>query len=217
MFEHNVSRRRILRWGGTAATILVCGAALPNFGIDEALAADLGEGDVAILNYAYALEQLESAFYTTVTDHPFRGITQQETETFFEIRDHEAAHKAFFKKALGERAIPEIEVDFSQIDFEQRSSVLSAADAFENLGVAAFNGAGPLINNLDYLTAAVTIVSVEARHAAMISALLHGPSRASAGHGHISADGLDATVQPKAVLAKSKPFIKTALTASSLN
>jgi hypothetical protein len=214
--KHNFSRRRILRWSGTAATILICGVSLPNFGIDKALAADLGDGDVAILNYAYALEQLEYAFYTTVTDHPFRGITQQETETFVEIRDHEAAHKAFFKKALGDRAIPDIEVDFSQINFAHRASVLSAADAFENLGVAAFNGAGPLINNLDYLTAAITIVSVEARHAAMISALLHGPSRASAGQGHISANGLDATMQPKAVLAKSKPFIKTALTAATL-
>jgi hypothetical protein len=214
--EHNFSRRRILRWSGTAASILICGAALPNFGIDTALAADLGEGDVAILNYAYALEQLESAFYTTITDHPFRGITRQETETFVEIRDHEAAHKAFFKNALGDRAIPEIEVDFSKINFEHRSSVLNAADAFETLGVAAFNGAGPLIGNLDYLTAAGTIVSVEARHAAMISALLHGPSRASAGHGHISANGLDETMLPNAVLAKSKPFIKTALTAASL-
>jgi hypothetical protein len=59
--EHNFSRRRILRWSGTAASILICGVALPNFGIDTALAADLGEGDVAILNYAYALEQLELA------------------------------------------------------------------------------------------------------------------------------------------------------------
>jgi hypothetical protein len=50
----------------------------------------------------------------------------------------------------------------------------------------------------------------------MISALLHGPSAASAGQGHVSAKGLDATMQPKAVLAKSKPFIKTALTAASL-
>jgi hypothetical protein len=214
--QRRVSRRRVLMWGGTAASILICGTALPNFGIDAALAADLGEGDVAILNYAYALEQLEAAFYSKLTDSPFRGITQQETDTFVEIRDHEVAHKAFFKKALGDHAIPEIEVDFSKIDFGHRSSVLNAADAFENLGVAAFNGAGPLISNADYLLAAGTIVSVEARHAAMISALLHGPSAASAGKGHVNAKGLDATMPPAAVLAKAKPFIKTQLTAASL-
>jgi hypothetical protein len=214
-FEKGYPRRTILKWGGGAASIVVCGAVLPNFGIDAALAADLGDGDVAILNYAYALEQLEAAFYTKVTDHPFDGATHHETETFTEIRDHETAHREFFKKALGEHAIPEIEVDFSKINFGRRSSVLNAADAFENLGIAAFNGAAPLLGNVDYLMAAGTIVSVEARHAAMISALLHGPSSASAGEGHVNSKGLDAAMPPKSVLAQAGPFIKTALTAVS--
>lgn len=215
--EPKFSRRGILKWSGMAAsTVLICGVALPNFGIGTAWATNLGEGDAAILNYAYALEQLEAAFYTKVTDHPFIGITQNEIETFVEIRDHEEAHKAFLRKALGERAIPDIEVDFSQVNFKRRSSVLAAADSFENLGIAAFNGAGPLISNVDYLAAAGTIVSVEARHAAMISALLHGPSAASAGKGNVSAKGLDRAMKPTAVIAKSKSFIKTTLTAASL-
>jgi Ferritin-like domain len=215
MSQREISRRRILRWGGTAASIVICGVALPNFGIDAALAADLGEGDVAILNYAYALEQLEAAFYTKIADNPFKGITQQETATFVEIRDHEVAHKEFFKKALGDHAIPEIDVDFSGIDFGRRSGVLDTANVFENLGIAAFNGAGPLLSNADYLSAAGTIVSVEARHAAMIAALLHGPSAASAGEGHVNNEGLDGAMQPKAVLSKAKPFIKTSLNSAS--
>src|ERR1700743_2880749 len=184
--EH--SRRPILRWSAGAAVILVCGSMLPNFGISPALAADLGEGDVAILNYAYALEQLEAAFYTKVTDHPFKGATKHETETFTEIRDHERAHVDFFKRALGEHAIPAIEVDFPKVDFDRRASVLGAAG---------------------------TIVSVEARHAAMISALLHGPSSASAGEGHVSSKGLDATMPPGKVLAQAKSFLKTPLSAAS--
>ena len=215
-FERRYPRRAILKWGGAAASVVVCGAVLPNFGIDAALAADLGDGDIAILNYAYTLEQLEAAFYTKVTDHPFKGVTQRETDTFVEIRDHERAHREFFEKALGDHAIPEIEVDFSKVDFDSRSSVLNTADAFENLGIAAFNGAGPLIGNADYLVAAGTVVSVEARHAAMIAALIHGPSAASAGQGHISEKGLDLIMEPKAVLAKAKPFVKTPLTAAWL-
>jgi Ferritin-like domain len=215
--EPKFSRRSILKWSGTvASTVFVCGVALPNFGLGTAWAANLGEGDVAILNYAYALEQLEAAFYTKVIDHPFNEITQTETEAFVEIRNHEESHKSFLKKALGDHAIPEIEVDFSQVNFKNRSNVLAAADSFENLGIAAFNGAAPLLTNVDYLVAAGTIVSVEARHAAMISALVHGPSAASAGKGHVSAKGLDETMPPRAVLAKSKPFIKTDLTAASL-
>jgi hypothetical protein len=214
--DQEYPRRTILKWGAGAAGILVCGSMLPNFGISPALAADLGDGDIAILNYAYALEQLEAAFYTKVTDQPFKGITSQEIDAFTEIRDHERAHVDFFKKALGDHAIPAIDIDFSKIDFDRRSNVLGAADAFENLGVAAFNGAGPLLVNTDYLAAAGTIVSVEARHAAMISALLHGPSSASAGKGHVSSKGLDETMPPSKVLAQAKPFIKTPLTAASL-
>jgi len=209
------SRRKVLRWGGAAASVMVAGAVLPNFGLSSALAADLGEGDVAILNYAYALEQLEAAFYTKVTDKPFQSITQQEASTFAEILGHEVLHREFLKKALGEHAISDIEVDFSKVNFDNRASVLDTADAFENLGVAAYNGAGPLIKNVDYLAAAGTMVSVEARHCAMIAALLHGPSAASAGAGHTSG-GLDAAMPPKGVLAEAKPFIKTPLTSTTL-
>jgi hypothetical protein len=44
--------------------------------------------------------------------------------------------------------------------------VPTTAKTFEDLGVAAYNGAGKLIKNIDYLKAAGRIVSVEARHAA---------------------------------------------------
>ena len=54
------SRRAVLQWGaGAGAALAVFGGRLPNFGISQALAADLGEGDVGILNYAYALEQCD--------------------------------------------------------------------------------------------------------------------------------------------------------------
>jgi rubrerythrin len=215
-FERSYSRRNVLRWGCAAGSVMVAGAALPNFGIVPALAADLGEGDIAILNYAYALEQLEAAFYAKIVDQPFNGVTKKESETFARIRDHEIAHREFFKKALGEHAIPDVEVDFSRVHFADRSSVLNTADTFENLGVAAYNGAGTLIKNVDYLAAAGTIVSVEARHAAMIAELLHGLSATSAGAGHVNSKGLDEEMRPKSVLSKAKPFIKTPLTAASL-
>lgn len=179
---------------------------------DKDHSVDLGDGDVAVLNYAYALEQLEAEFYGRVIDNPFKGLTSQEERTFVEIRDHEIAHREFLRKALGGQAISAIDVDFSTINFDDRANVLGYADTFENLGVAAFNGAGHLIQNVDYLAAAGTIVSVEARHTAMIATLLHGPSAASAGTGHISPQGLDMAMSPKEVLARAKQFIKSPLT-----
>ena len=200
-----------------AATLAVAGSVLPNFGISAALAADLGSGDIGVLNYAYALEQLEAAFYTQVVKTPYSGVTKAELAVLTAIRDHEIAHREFLKKALGKNAIPGLEVDFSAIDFTSRKSVLGTADMFENLGVAAYNGAGQLIKNVDYLAAAGSIVSVEARHTAAIAELIGGADRQGGRRRPCRhASGLDEALSPGEVLPKAAPFIKTPVTANSL-
>jgi hypothetical protein len=216
MTEFELSRRHVLKWTGVAATVAIAGSLLPNFGISAALAADLGAGDIGILNYAYALEQLEAAFYTQVVETPYKGATKNELSNLTAIRDHEIAHRQFLKKALGKKAIPSLEVDFSAIDFSSRKSVLGTADVFENLGVGAYNGAGHLIKNVAYLAAAGSIVSVEARHAATIAELLHGYGRDAVGGKNVDIKGLDAALSPAEVLPKAAPFIKTPVTANSL-
>jgi len=216
MSDFTPSRRLVLKWTGVATTLAIAGSVLPNFGISQALAADLGSGDIGVLNYAYALEQLEAAFYSQAVKTPYDGITKAELKTLTTIRDHEIAHRQFLKKALGKKAIPSLEVDFSAIDFTSRKSVLGTADVFENLGVAAYNGAGQLIKNVDYLAAAGSIVSVEARHTAAIQEMLTGASAKAAGEGHVDSKGLDEALSPGDVLPKAAPFIKTPVTANSL-
>ena len=216
MSDFTPSRRHVLKWTGVAATLAIAGSVLPNFGISEALAADLGSGDTGVLNYAYALEQLEAAFYTQAVKTPYSGITKAELKTLSDIRDHEIAHRQFLKKALGKKAIPSLEVDFSAIDFTSKKSVLGTADVFENLGVAAYNGAGQLIKTVAYLAAAGSIVSVEARHAAAIAELIGGADAKAAGEGHVDKNGLDGALSPAEVLPKAAPFIKTPVTANSL-
>ena len=154
MTASNPSRRHILKWTGVATTVAIAGSFLPNFGISSALAADLGEGDIGVLNYAYALEQLEAAFYIQVVKTPYEGITDVELANLKKIRDHEVAHVAFLKKALGKNGVGGLEVDFSAVDFTSRKSVLGTADVFENLGVGADKGAGQRIQNLDNRAAA---------------------------------------------------------------
>jgi len=88
---------------------------------------------------------------------------------------HEKIHVDFFRQAIaGANATPlqNLTPDFSAINFNDRSSVLNAAKAFEDLGVAAYNGAGQYIQTAAYLTIAGKIVSVEARHAALIRDLI---------------------------------------------
>ncbi len=132
----------------------------------------LGTGDIGILNYAYALEQLEAAFYIQVAANPYSGISATEQSYLNDVRDHEIAHREFFRKALGTSAIPDLTPNFASIDFTSRTSVLNTAKAFEDLGVSAYNGAGKLLTDPNNLTMAGKIVSVEARHAAIIRELI---------------------------------------------
>ncbi len=175
---------------------------------------NLGTGDIGILNYAYALEQLEAAFYTQVLASPYANITTAESSLLADIRDHEIAHREYLKMALGSNAIANLTVNFSSIDFSKRDKVLEIAKTFEDLGVSAYNGAGKLITNPDYLLAAGKIVSVEARHAAYIRDLISNGSFADSTV--VDANGLDMSRNPSQVLTLAAPFVTNRINFSGL-
>ncbi len=135
---------------------------------------DVGGGDAGILNYAYALEQLEAAFYARVKTGSYYtalGPTAAERQIFDDLAAHEAIHRDFLKAALqanGIAPLKDLTPDFGSINFDDRSSVLTAAQTFEDTGVAAYNGAGRFLTSNTNLALAGKIVSVEARHAALI-------------------------------------------------
>ena len=175
---------------------------------------NLGKGDIGILNYAYALEQLEAAFYIRVVSTFYGGATAKEMEYLTDIRDHEIAHREFFKTVLSNRAIRTLEFDFSSINFGSRDSVLGTAKAFEDLGVSAYNGAGELIENPEYLLLAGKIVSVEARHAATLRDLISYGSFADSTA--VDGQGLDLVRTPPEVLAIADQYIVTRILAHNL-
>lgn len=179
-------------------------------------AVDLGKGDTGVLNYAYALEQLEAAFYTQVVSTPYSGMSAAERVILTDIRDHEIAHRELFKTALGKKAIPALQANFTTINFNNRASVLGTAKTFEDLGVSAYNGAGQLLDKGDYLLLAGKIVSVEARHAAAIRDLLQPMSASFSGDDVVDANGLDMAKMPSEVLAAAAPFIRGQINASNL-
>ena len=213
--EANMARRSFLRYAGaSAATMAVMGMAsckkdrnVTNDGTD------IGSGDIGILNYAYALEQLEAAFYLQVIATPYSNISTIETSYLTDIRDHEVIHRDFFKTALGSSAIMGLTPDFSKINFSDRASVLGAAKAFEDLGVRAYDGAGYLIQDVGYLALAGKIVSVEARHAALISNLITPGS--FVGSDQVDASGLNYSNSISEVIAIANGFLKTKITASN--
>ncbi len=173
----------------------------------------LTNDDFGILNYAYALEQLEAAFYTQVVKSFYTGATDAEKAILTDLMAHEVIHREFFKAALGAKAIPALEVNFASIDFTNRMSVLSTAKALEDTGVKAYNGAGKLIKNVDYLLVAGKIVSVEARHASAIRDLLNPNSMDFAGDDVVKdPSGLDGAELPSKILPIAATFLKTKIT-----
>lgn len=209
------SRRKFFGIMGAGTALMVTAAACKKTDIgSNNSGVNLGSGDPGILNYAYALEQLEAAFYTQIIATPYSGISTMEMSYLQDVRDHEIAHREFFKAALGIGAIQKLEVNFSSIDFTSRTSVLGTAKAFEDLGVSAYNGAGKLIVNPDYLTLAGKIVSVEARHAALIRDLITPGSFGDMTA--VDANGLDMARTPNEVLSIAGAFLKTKINASNL-
>ncbi|MFP3594743.1 ferritin-like domain-containing protein, partial [Chryseobacterium sp. SIMBA_038] len=103
---------------------------------------DLGTGDVGILNYAYALEQLEADFYTKVVNNFYTGISSIEKEVFTDLYHHEVIHRDFFKAAISgatNHVLPKLEFQYPNVNFNDRNSVLATAKALEDTGVAAYN------------------------------------------------------------------------------
>lgn len=218
------SRRSFLHWAGITVGVATVGG-LVGCSDDptsppQSTGVSLGSGDFGILNYAYALEQLEAAFYTQVMSTPYSGMTAAETAILTDIRDHEITHRDFLKAALGSNAIAALSVTFASITFSSRASVLGAAKTFEDLGVGAYNGAGKLFsisaNGTTFLGLAGKIVSVEARHAAAIRDLLSPLSASFAGDDIVDANGLDVKYTPAYVLGAADPFITTQISYNNL-
>ncbi|MBH8570734.1 ferritin-like domain-containing protein [Microvirga sp. STS02] len=181
-------------------------------------AISLGSGDVGVLNFAYALEQLEADFYSKVAALSNGSTLLGSDFAYFQqVAKHEAIHRDFFKAALTRDASSQVlrglTPKYPAPTFTDRTNILATAKAFEDLGVAAYNGAGKLIKKADYLVIAGQIVSVEARHAAYIRDLII-PGSFAADEIVNSTSGLDDSKTPKDVLAIAQAYITETLDGS---
>ncbi len=202
------SRRGVL--GGTAkviggGAIALAAAASPlTAGMQRVLAQAEFADDVDVLNFALTLEHLEAAFYRDgleqFTDEDFGQSPFNEPISQFlaDIRDHEIAHVDTLTAVitdLGGDPVAEAEYDFGYTD---TLSFLAVAQALENTGVSAYDGAAQFLTDPGLLTAAGTIVAVEARHAAYLN-LLNGVLPFPA--------PFETPLTPAEVLAIAGPFI----------
>ena len=204
------TRRRFLQLMATGGAVVLlpsvftaCGSDSTGTGNNGTFDLDLSD-DFGILNYAYALEQLEAAYYTAALTSPgFAALSAPEKEVIQDLQKHEVIHREFFKAALGDKKIGTIGFNATTVGTltASRSVLLSTSQLLEDTGVSAYNGAGKYLASTTYLLLAGKIVSVEARHAAAIRDIRDTTGRAFAGDDVVNAAGLDVKNEPANIIA----------------
>ena len=130
------------------------------------------EGDAGIFNFALTLEFLERDFYQMALDAGVLSGAALGVVT--NLRDHEAAHVDAITAALqgaGATPAPKPQFTFPPDALASQDSVIQLASVLEPTGVGAYLGAGPMIQNPDFLEAAGTIAGVEGDHVVAIKNL----------------------------------------------
>ncbi len=160
------------------------------------------KGDIAIVNYALTLEHLEAAFYQQVLDS---GEVKDKKvgEVAKEISENEQEHVEALTatvEQLGGKPAKAPKTAFEDVIAGGEAMILETAAAVENLGAAAYLGQAGNIKNKEILAAALSIHSVEARHAAVLNQVV-GKTIVPDG-----AFAKPATMEE--VLKAVKPFIK---------
>lgn len=199
---HEVSgdtRLSFLKKAGVGAGAMMGGGAVLSTLTSSAFAASgsgrppakFGKGDIGILNYALTLEYLEAAFYNGATAANL-PLSPQESIFLQTVTKDENAHVAFLKKALGGKAAKEPKFNFKGTN-TNLEMFLATSEVLENTGVHAYSGQALNIKNPAYVKAALSILTIEARHASVVGLLN----------------------QPKGMIAPNGPF-DTPLTAAAV-
>jgi hypothetical protein len=178
--RRRMSRRGLLggslKLAGGAAVAMSLTAIPGAVSLRSLVAAQELTSDIDVLNYALTLEHLEYSFYRDGIGlfsfgQDSRG--QSIDTNFAAIRDHESAHVETLASViadLGGTPVEEATYDFGDAYSDPMAFMMTAA-ALENTGVSAYDGAGQFITDPELLTAAGSIVAVEARHASYLNLL----------------------------------------------
>ncbi len=173
--EAGSSRKRFLQMvggaGAAGALGLLATACGDGGGSEQEKPKDAVAGDLTIVQYALTLEYLEAKFYADVLD---AGVLKDPglIKTAEDIAQNEQEHVEVLRalvSQLGANPVPDPEGDFRSVIDQGERAVLETAAIVENVGAAAYLGQAPLIQDPDILAAALSIHTVEARHAAALN------------------------------------------------
>jgi len=205
-----------------------------------------GTGDIKVLNFALALEALETDLYAQALQRlttggrnalgqTIRGLNLGDSNPAVRyLRDFgkiEAEHKKFFEGALGDQAITKGNNPLAnaKFDFEFANSnkatlayVMEIVRTAEATGVGAYIGAIPFFVTTRFLGTAAAIEGTEARHTAVVTAIINtlninasgmpspldvAPQARLGNPTSKELSGIDVAIAPNEVLKRVSPFI----------
>jgi ferritin-like protein len=161
------TRSDFLRRGATAAAAAAAGA----FAVEATADAAVAEtpNDIAILRFDQVLEYLQAGLYTEAER---LGALKPETLAWARVVGaHERAHLQAIKLLLGEHAVKSPGFNYGNVTSDE-AAFLKTAVAFEDLTAALLKWQAPRLDSREIVAAAVSLHSVETRHAAWIRHLV---------------------------------------------
>ena len=159
-------------------------------------------------------EHLEAAFYEQgfarfpASDFQALGLSEQTIASLLKVGETEATHVDTLLGVIASAGFKPVEPCQYEFGFTDAAGMVATARILEAVGVSAYLGAAPLINSSDILSAAATIVTVEARHQAFI--------RVASGAEPVPA-AFDVPLGPRAVFTLAAQFITSCPEGSNLN
>lgn len=187
--NRSLSRRMLVR------TSLVTGAALAPVGAYLALTSQHAAMAPRLTGSTALADSVPKSHVEAVRKS--LGSLSAAGPQFVEIQNDENGHVQFLQQALGSNARPK--PTFKGLDAADIQAFAKDSMTFENLGVGAYLMAAPAISSKDYLKAAGSILTIEARHAGFIDSLLGQP---------LSANGaFDKPISQSDIVGAVTPFV----------
>jgi rubrerythrin len=156
-------------------------------GMDGDMNGDDEVTDLDVLNYALTLEHLEATYYNEFLSEYSESEVENSSvakvltgggndrytvyQKIQQVRDHEEAHVDTLTETIEKLGGEPVEAAEYSFPYESIEEFAALSATIEAVGVSAYAGAAPLIENADLIPPALSIHSVEARHTAYFNVL----------------------------------------------